>query len=177
MTGLFVQVLAGVVLASSFGSVPSADKEQHCVVEVVGESKSGELITTEPVCFSTFSDAMRSASGGELILPRNVDGDIVLSSGDIAQAVSSFAIGVHYDGYNGSGSSITITGSNCSGGYWNATGFWKDRIRSSYNGCPKLRHYTNKNRQGSSQTTSPAGQTHNLGSTLAGRVESVQYSS
>lgn len=174
MIGLSVQLVAGVVLASSLGTAAPADVEQHCVVEVVGESESGELITTEPVCFPVFSDAIRFASAGDVVLPQSVGGDIVFANGGVAEAVSSFAIGIHYDDYKGKGSSITITGSSCGGGYWNATGFWANRIKSSYNGCPKLRHYDYPNRGGASQSTYTVGQTDNL-STLAGRVESVQY--
>jgi len=174
MIELFAQLLAGVVLASSLGSAPPVGAEEHCVVEVIGESEGGELVTTKPVCFGTFSDAMAHASEGELLLPRRTEGDIVFSSDAVAQAVSSFTIGIHYDGYSGGGSSMTISGSSCSGGYWNATGSWANRIKSSYNGCPKLVHYDLPNLGGISQTTYTAGQIDNL-STLAGRVESIRY--
>ncbi len=47
MIDLFVQLVAGVVLATSIGAAAPADVEQHCVVEVIGQFETGELIALE----------------------------------------------------------------------------------------------------------------------------------
>ncbi len=174
MTDFIVQALAAAVIAGSLGPATPAVVEQHCVVEVVGQAEDGELIMSDPVCFAGFAEAMSYASSGELALPDQIEGSAVLVDAAVAAAVSSFSIGIHYSDYNGGGSSMTISGSACTGGYWNATGWWANRIKSSYNGCPRLRHYDSPNLGGASQTTYTAGQIDNL-SALAGKVESVQY--
>ncbi len=90
--------------------------------------------------------------------------------------LSSFALGIHFDGANGSGSSITVTGAACSGGYWNTGSAWANRISSSYNGCGRLAHFDLPNKGGSVENTFGAGTTDNLGA-LNNQTESVAYHS
>ena len=129
---------------------PTRPLESHCVVVVIGQEESGELITTDPVCFGIERLAQ-------------------------LQELSSFTLGTHYDGFNGTGSSINIIGSSCTGGYWNTPSAWDNRISSSYHGCAALRHYDLPNKGGSVQLTTGAGTIKNL-STLNNRTESVSYS-
>jgi hypothetical protein len=150
--------------------------ETHCVVEVVGTQPTGEFILSDPVCFAAFSDAVAAASDGQIELPKGSTGSIVFRNADTARALSSFTLGIHYDGFNGSGSSISVVGSSCTGGWWNTPSSWRNRISSTYNGCARLRHYDNPNKSGSYQDTYGAGTTDNLGS-LNNRAESVSYHS
>jgi hypothetical protein len=90
--------------------------------------------------------------------------------------LSSFTLGIHFDGFNGTGSSISVAGSSCTGGWWNTGTTWANRISSSYNGCARLRHYDLANKGGSYQDTYGAGTTDNL-STMDNRSESVSYHS
>jgi hypothetical protein len=157
-------------------SIPDETAETHCVVRVLGERPSGEFIVTEPTCFSTFAAAMASASDGALSLPSRTAGDIPFRDARVASTLASFTLGIHYDGFGGTGSSISVVGSSCTGGWWNTPSSWRNRISSSYNGCTRLRHYDNPNTSGSYQDTYGAGTTDNL-SSLNNRAESVSYHS
>ena len=91
--------------------------------------------------------------------------------------LSTFTLGRHYDGYNGTGSSISVVGSSCTGGYWNTTSSWDNRISSSYNGCARLRHYAYPNKVVPFDDTQGSGTTDNLNSTLNNNAESISYHS
>lgn len=99
---------------------------------------------------------------------------LLADEGGVASVASTFTLGVHFDGFNGTGSSISVVGSDCSGGYWNTGTTWANRISSSWNGCYRLRHYDSPYATGAWQDTYGAGSTHNL-STLNNRAESVAY--
>jgi hypothetical protein len=149
--------------------------DEHCVVAVVDQLADGELRLTEPTCYDTFAAAMLDAAAGTRAVSSDLEGADVVGGDDFAVALAaSFTLGIHFDGYNGSGSSISIVGSSCSGGYWNAWGWWRNRINSSYNGCYHLRHYDNPYKSGSSYNTYTGGQIDNLG-WFVNRTESVAY--
>jgi len=150
-------------------------EETHCVVEVIGEKASGELIVSEPRCHVSFAAAIGDASGGTLVLPPSASGSVIFRNPDVAAAASSFTLGIHYDGFNGTGSSISVVGSSCSGGWWNTGTAWDDRISSTYNGCGRLRHFTNPNMGGAHEDTKGAGTTDNLTSYLNNKADSVSY--
>ncbi|HLF44435.1 MAG TPA: hypothetical protein VJA46_13060 [Acidimicrobiia bacterium] len=147
--------------------------ESHCVVVVVSQEESGELIVTDPVCYPTLEGALAAASHGRL-------GDDVsswaefLSDHGLDVVVSSFTLGTHFDGANGTGSSISIVGTECTGGYWNTGASWANRISSSWNGCYRLRHHDSPGKTGSSADTVGAG-THNLPAAMNNKTESVSY--
>jgi hypothetical protein len=62
-----------------------------------------------------------------------------------AHTNSTFIIGIHYDGLGFTGSSFSVVGSDCAGGWLNTPAGWNDRIRSTVNGCPRIRHYDGAN--------------------------------
>ena len=126
-------------------------------------------------CYNSFAEAMLDASDGSLALDAGVEGDIMFKNDPIKQLAAWFTLGIHYDGYGGSGSSITIKGSSCSGGYWNASGWWRNRISSSYNGCYHLKHHDKPNKIGSTYHTYGTYQIDNIGSWMNNRTESVSY--
>lgn len=169
----------GMTLVLSLGMLvlplPAAGApSEHCVVEVVDQKPDGELITTRPVCFRSSADAVAYASGGLVTLKPGQNVPTLVANGGLQSTSGSFAIGIHYDGFNGTGSSITIMGSTCGGGWWNTSASWDNRISSSYNGCQRLAHHDYQNKGGPSQSTIGAGTTHNLG-TLNDRTESISY--
>jgi hypothetical protein len=171
---LFTLLVLGVVAAPAGATVPGG--ETHCVVEVVARAADGELLTGPIRCHATFAEAMAVASDGRLRLPAATPGSVVFTDDVVAEAVSSFTLGIHYDGASGSGSSISVTGSSCTGGYWNTPSSWDDRISSSWNGCARLRHWDGPSKTGSYQDTSGVGTTDNL-TTMNNRTESVSYHS
>lgn len=170
-----VLAIFGVALAASLGAgTAETPPEEHCVVTVIGQEADGQFITSEPVCFEKEPDAENWAAG--LPAPSlNTDSDEARSTSG-PTTLSSFTLGRHYDGANGSGSSIRIVGSSCGGGYWNTGANWANRISSSYNGCARLRHWDLPNRGGSSEDTFGAGTTDNLGF-MNNNAESVSYHS
>ena len=71
----------------------------------------------------------------------------------IELAAASSILGTHYDGVY-SGSSFTVTGSNCNGGWINLSGFWNNRVSSTVNGlCHRIKHHDYANKGGSYQST------------------------
>ena len=89
-----------------------------------------------------------------------------------AAALATFAIGIHYDGGSFTGATMTVVGSNCSGGWLNVSAAWNNRISSTEHGCPRIRHYNGANLTGASQTTvAPGG---NLTS-LNNATTSIRY--
>lgn len=171
-------VLSTVALLGVMAGSPSlsASPETHCVVNVVDQAVDGELITGPVRCYATFAEAMYDASNGTLALAEDTTGSDVFAGGVQAVQVASFAIGIHYDGASGTGSSITVSGSGCTGGFWNTGSAWANRISSSWNGCGRLRHWDLPTQGGASENTFGAGTTDNLTS-LNNKVESVSYHS
>jgi len=156
-------LLALVAIAAPVSAAPV----EHCVVEVVAQAPDGQLIMSRPDCYRTFGEAAAHAAA---LTTSGVSG---ATSGLITPA-STFALGIHYDGFNGTGSSITVVGSSCTGGWWNTTTTWDNRISSSYNGCDRLTHHDMSNKTGASEPTLGLGSVSNL-STLNNRAESVSY--
>ena len=169
--------LVAVVPAVAQTAEPVA--EEHCVVVAVDTASDGRLVLDEPECYSTVADAAEATevalvdvaasnrSGGRSTMASDSAGQ------QLAQA-SSKTLGIHYDGSSGSGSSITVVGSACTGGYWNASATWKNRISSTYNGCGRLKHYDKPTMVGMTYTTMGLGTTDNL-SWFSNMTESVSY--
>lgn len=157
-----VLALALVAIAAPVSAAPV----EHCVVEVVSQRPDGQLIMSQPTCFRTFGEASAHAQA--------LEASGASGTSSLITPSSTFTLGIHYDGFNGTGSSITVVGSSCTGGWWNTTTVWDNRISSSYNGCYRLTHHDLPNKGGSSQSTVGAGATHNL-STMSDRAESVSY--
>lgn len=154
---------AVLIVPTTWGTFPT---EQHCVAFVLGEDPNGELVLSEPECFSTYS----------LVLDRIVDSVEAVSDrfSDTPAPAAAFTLGRHFDGASGTGSSISIVGSSCTGGYWNTGSAWANKISSSYNGCSRLRHFDLANKAGTYEDTFGVGQTDNLVG-LNNKTESVAY--
>lgn len=134
--------------------------ERHCVVEVTGQKADGELVTTTPRCYATYEEVRQSTQGSN-------------SAGTTsAQAASSFILATHYDGASWTGSSTSVTGSDCLGGWLNTSSTWTNRISSTRNGCYRVRHFDGANLTGASEDTVGSG--GNLWS-LNDRTSSIQY--
>lgn len=151
---------------------PSTDDPAHCVVEVTGVRRSGELLTGEPTCFGTLAEALAAvgvdtAGRGDLTMSEVIREDLLASA-------SSFVLGTHYDGSNRTGASITVTGADCGGGYVNLSATWVNRISSTSNGCGVVRFFDGFDKSGGSEQTGWA--TVNLGA-LNNAANSIQYSS
>ncbi len=164
-------ILAASALLPATAAARSGDAdraESHCVVYVVGQVDDGTLMTSKPDCFETESEAAVTAASGNLQAQ---------STGldSMAMGSSTFILGIHYDGANGTGSSVTVVGRSCTGGYWNTPTWFDNRITSSYNGCGRLRHFDRPYTGGSSTNTYGAGTTDNLSSWMNNRTESVAY--
>lgn len=175
-------ILALVFVASGLNPVPSSSpisdiEDIHCVVRVVDQSTEGEFIFGPTNCFDTLVLAMDFATGEQLVEDGvSTSSDASRMADPTAGAVSStFTLGTHFDGSNGTGSSISVVGSSCIGGWWNTGGSWANRISSSWNGCYRLRHYDKPNKVGTWADTTGVGQTKNVPSLMNNRTESVAY--
>jgi hypothetical protein len=151
--------LAALALGAVLTVAPpaSAAAQQHCAAKVVGQKPSGELVLSPTVCRANRSDALEAIGA-------------VSTSGFSTQA--TFIIGTHYDGTNLTGSSFTVEGSDCNGGWLNLSSTWDNRVSSTDPGCPSVRHYDGDNLTGSSKTLTGPG---NLG-TMDNKTNSIKYS-
>lgn len=156
--------LPALVLPAEAVHAQPATRNDHCVLHVLGQLPSGELLTSNPACYATFEEAMRSEgvdAWGE---------GAARAIGGVTPA--TFTIGTHYDGANYGGASTSVVGSDCNGGWLNVSAAWNNRISSTRNGCPRIRHFSGANLTGSVQDTfSPGG---NLTS-LDNATTSIQY--
>jgi hypothetical protein len=171
--GHAVALLALLIISIAFVGAPSAGAtgaRTHCVVSVVGQRPSGEFLTSQPVCYDSFAAAMHAAgvdtSGLAVVSPS------ALAASNRLQSATSSIIGIHYDGANWTGASFSVNGSDCSGGWLNVAPAWNDRISSTSNGCPRIRHFWDANLVGTFQDTTGLG--GNL-STLNNQTTSIQY--
>ena len=138
------------VTATSAGGAP-APTEEHCVIRVTGHDADGRLHTTAPDCAATRDAALRAAG---------------------VTTLADWPIGVHYDGADLTGSSLTVVGADCTGGWLNLPAGWSNRISSTSHGCPRIRHFDGYWLVSPSETTVwPGG---NLG-LLNNKPSSIQY--
>jgi hypothetical protein len=150
-------LLAVLTLGTVLTIAPSAHAaEQHCAARVVDQKASGELVLSPMVCRAS-RDAALTAIGSS-------------SSGFSTQA--TFIIGTHFDGPSFTGSSFSVEGSDCNGGWLNLSSSWDNRVSSTLNGCPSVKHYDGDNLSGSSKTTTGSG--GNLG-TMDNKTQSIKY--
>ena len=160
-THLAALAVAGVATAVAFAApADAAPREQHCVVDVIGQEADGLLVLSEPTCYRSFDQAQADARSA----PESPDGSVQLMA-------ASSVLGVHYDGANFTGASITVSGTTCSGGYTNLSWDWRNRISSSLNGCSPVRFYDGLNLSGIAEAQWASG---NLG-TLNNRADSIKY--
>jgi hypothetical protein len=173
----FAMLIGMVVAVSPAQAAETVGRvERHCVIQTTGVEADGRLITGAQDCFETFSEAMFALSEGSIRLPYDAPVTILESSPDARAAAASFTLGIHYDYSNGGGSSISVVGSSCAGGWWNTPSWFDNRESSSYNGCYRLKHWDYAGAAGSYQSTLTVGQTDNL-TYMSNRVESVSYHS
>jgi hypothetical protein len=125
----------------------SPQPERHCVVVVEGQKETGELLVSAEQCWE-------SSEGARALV-------------DAASTV----VATHYKGLNFTGSSLTITGGVCGGGWLNLSSSWVNAISSTSSICD-VDHYDLFYLSGTSQRLwSPGG---NL-TTMDNRTNSVQY--
>jgi len=167
----FVLLVALVIPATSAAADStdtSARAANRCVLQITGQRADGEFITDGLTCFTTLGAALSSLG---------VDVDAA-SDPSVPEAIGAglfstlSTIGIHYDGLNKTGASITVSGGACTGGWLNLAAAWVDRISSTANGCPTIRHFDGYGLTGVSQDTTFS--THNL-TTLNNLPNSIQY--
>ncbi len=169
-----VAALAAVVVLGGTGAPVAAAQErsarpteEHCVVGVTGVRRSGELVISEPECFGTLAEALAAVPTVEL------GPEIALSPLFQAQLdAASVVLSTHFDGSNRTGSSLTIAGTECGGGYVNLSSAWVNRISSTSNGCSTVRFFDGFDKSGATEVTGLS--TVNLGG-LDNAANSVQY--
>jgi len=166
-------------LARVAPSTPTA-AAPHCLARVTGSAPSGELQLSTAACYATFAEVLQNA--GYVVTNKKITPTEALEQGFIglkapgsggALSLSGGGIiGTHFDGFNSTGSSFSVWGSDCYGGYINLTGFWANRVSSTLNGCPVVVHYYWPNLGGSSEALYGSG--GNL-SSLNNLSESIAY--
>lgn len=167
-TAIATALTVAVPATAVAGTGDKAKKERHCVLYVVDKTEADELKMSDPACFPTADEAASMASRA-IFKPQTAD----IEGMDFGYA--SFIIGIHYNGTNGNGSSITVVGSSCTGGWWNTPGWFDNKESSVFNGCYRLRHYDKPNKKGTGANTYGAATIDNIPSYMNNRTESVAY--
>ena len=85
------------------------------------------MLPSDETCFRTQAEAEEFALAPD---PR------------LRTVFSQGIIGIHYEGRDFTGASLTLSGTDCAGGGITLTGgVWDNRIRSTRNGCSRIEHY------------------------------------
>jgi hypothetical protein len=161
---------APVAAAPSAAASSAPMQEEHCLVNVLGQEDGGRYLTDEPTCYPTFAEVLAAIGGGAGA--RSAQRSAVPGA-PIFAPMSSTLLARHFDGANQSGSSITVNGVACDGGYVNLSSTWVNRISSATNSCPNVNYYDGYDKTGSSEFTSGLGD-KSL-STLNNAANSVGY--
>lgn len=169
-------VAAAATASLTIGAVPAAAESmgranEHCVIHVVGVERSGRFITDRPTCYPTLTEALADA-GVPVDSSKHRSFESIERSGVLAQAAGT--IGIHWDGANRTGASITISGADCSGGWLNLSNDWTNRISSTWNVCASTQFFDGFDKTGSSEVTGVYSE--NLGA-LNNRANSISYGS
>jgi hypothetical protein len=104
------------------------------------------------------------APDGRLVL-----GPVTCSTGGFTTLMT---VATHFKGPGGSGASLAISGTGCSGGWMNMPAGWVNNISSTSGPC-NVGHFDSNNLQGASEDT-PAGATTTL-TALDNRTNSAIY--
>lgn len=140
--------LAVVLLVTTAAS----STEEHCGMQVLDQQDSGEFTLSKEACFDEFDDMVAYFDAGS-------DADYI--------------IGTHYEHSNRNGSSFSVWGSSCIGGWLNVSPSWNDRISSTANGCYRISHWEDVGTSGARYDTySPWG---NIGGVMNDETSSISY--
>lgn len=153
--------------ASAKAETPN--KEEHCLLTVTGKDANNFFTTAPLKCYGTFAEVMRATGS------RTVKDSVTPQEAKAANLLGDTVIGVHYDGYSASGSTLTVFGTTCTGGGLNVPLSWNDRISSTMNGCGSIIHYEHTNYTGASQITFGNGSLTNFTGYMDNRTSSILY--
>ena len=161
-TRLVALAAAGLgALSLAAPAAAAAPAEQHCVVDVIGQEADGELELSKPECFRSTRPGDEPGRRPGRSPPRHRRPRWRWRASSPCTTT----------GANFTGSTLTVNGTTCGGGYTNLVIAWRNRISSSLNGCSVVRFYDGLNKTGQVETQFGSG---NLGA-LNNRADSVQY--
>lgn len=130
----------------------ASPREEHCVMQVLDQQDSGEFTLSKEACFDDFDDMIAYFD---------------------ASTNADFIIGTHHEHSNLRGSSFSVLGSSCIGGWLNVPSSWDNRISSTVNGCHRISHWEDVGTSGASENTySPWG---NIGRAMNDQTSSISY--
>lgn len=171
------------MLAVAAPAAGSLEAEEHCLLRTT-QVEPKVLTVAEELCAPEFSVILKELRAPDDMVrrvrhPSQLTADDMSSLGPGRSAVipgakgaTAFVIGIHHDGFGGTGSSFSVTGNDCAGGSLNLGTDWNNRISSTTNGCPAIDHFDGFNLFGAVQTTYGAGA--DLG-TMNNRASSIRY--
>lgn len=142
----------------------------HCLLTVTGKDAKNIFTTAPERCFATFAEVLKAAGGQNI-----PDGITPALAKTVAVFSTTSIIGVHYDANNGTGASLTVNGTNCSGGGLNVPLAWNDRISSTINGCPTVVHYEVTNYAGGTYATYGVGTLSAIIGFMDNKTSSIKY--
>lgn len=161
--GLIASVGVAVPAASPALAQDDADsKAPYCVLEPTARTEYDQLVG-EVTCVETFAESAALLGFGE-----DIDTPAELIE---AASAASADVAVHFDGFNYTGDTLTVSGA-CDGGWINLNTTWNNRISSTLSSCGRVRHFLDLDLGGSYYDTTGSG---NLGSGFSNAISSVKY--
>jgi hypothetical protein len=165
-----------------------ATQGRHCLAEAVTIDEMRRGVPSAIDCYDTYAEALEAAgiagvpsdispaTAGSVLEAQSTGAQGTDASGIQAQ---SFVLGTHYDGYDGSGVSITAVGPDCRDRVVNLVGDFahmNNRISSTRHGaCPRIKHFTDFEMQGTPELSSGGpGTLYNLGG-LNNQTSSLRF--
>jgi hypothetical protein len=139
--------LSPLAVAMAGPSAARAKLESHCVVTIEGQKESGELIVSPELCTSSRDAALSLV------------------------ASTSSPIATHYTGFNYTGSTYSVAGTGCTGGWLNLPSSWVNVISSTSSICD-VDHFDSFFLSGTSQRAWSPGS--NL-TYMDNKTNSIQY--
>ncbi len=128
---------------------PTTSSDEHCVAHVIDQLDTGEIVLSDPVCVRG-DESVRAA-----LVAQHTGTDVELAASGLGGTIrlNHNLLGIHYDGVY-SGSSFSVVGDGCTGGWVNLSSSWKNRVSSTINGvCTRVKHHDLENKVGSYQST------------------------
>lgn len=173
-------LVAGVTFAaSSPADAKVKEPERHCIArttKAVAEAAAPAATPTQ--CWDSRAEA-NAALVARGVLPEGAgDGRAELVARDAHNMAArangqDVILAVHYADDAFEGSSLTVYGTFCDGGYLNTDSYWSTRISATWQDCDVVGHWTLPNLWGAVEDTFKPGAI--LGSPLNDNVKSIEY--
>jgi hypothetical protein len=170
---LMAPAVAGAAPLSTSGSTSTTASQPFCSTTELTPEQMAAGVTSQITCYGTLDASLRAVG---IDAPKGTTVDNLMST---EGASASGVAAVHYKTTNGSGEYLSVAGSGCDGGglSFEAGDSWNDTIMATrHRLCSQVKHYSDADYTGNTQTTNGANGTLVLmNGQLTRQVSSIKY--